>query len=353
MATFGVEEEFILVDDAGLLVEEASETLSDAPTGDADLKAELWRSQVESATEVCSTAAQVETELTDLRRKLAAGAEGRGLRLVAVGTTVHPQPGAMRVAPSARYQRMTRHFGRLVYGGVTSGCHVHVGVADPEDRIQVVNQLRPWLPVLLALSANSPFHGGQDTGYASTRYLLWRRWPTAGPPPHLRSAEDYEHVVSGMIRSEAAMDRKMIYWDVRPSEHQDTVEVRVHDVPSTVAESTLLAILVRGLVHAALESPQRMEPLPHHVLEGEIWRAARDGWHTAALDPETGDRTPVPELLRGLVGRLSDDDDRAYAKDVLAWIETDGNGAERQHAEYRRRESLNDVVDILAAQTTP
>src|SRR5690242_18971052 len=137
MATFGVEEEFILVDDAGRLVEEASETQAEAPTGEADLKAELWRSQVESATDVCSTAAQVETELTDLRRKLAAGAEGRGLRLVASGTTVHPQAGHLRVAPSARYQRMTAHFGELVFGGVTEGSRAHVGDSDPEDRIHV------------------------------------------------------------------------------------------------------------------------------------------------------------------------------------------------------------------------
>ena len=156
-----------------------------------------------------------------------------------------------------------------------------------------------------------------------------------------------------MIRSESAMDRKMIYWDVRPSEHQDTIEVRVHDVQSTVAEATLLAILARGLVHTVMEGPLCTEPMPHNVLEGEIWRAARDGWHTTVLDPGTGDRTSLPDLLRGLVGRLPDADDRAYAKDVLSWLEADGNGAERQRAEYRRRENLDDVVDVLAAQTTP
>jgi glutamate---cysteine ligase / carboxylate-amine ligase len=351
-STFGVEEEFVLVDGEGRLSQEAPETLSETATEDVDLKPELLRSQVESATTVCSSAAEVEAELADLRSKLIVGAEGRGLRLVAAGTAVHPQAGGSRIGPDERYRRMTEHFGLLVYGGVTCGCHVHVGVPDLEQRVQVVNYLRPWLPVLLALSANSPFQEGRDTGYASSRHLMWRRWPTAGPPPHLRSADEYEQVVQAMVRSESAMDRKMIYWDARPSDHQDTIEVRVHDVQSTVAEATLLAILVRGLVDAAADSPQWTDPWPHQVLEGELWRAARDGWHMTALDPRTGDPAPVADVVSGMVSRLPHADDRAYAADVLARVNADGNGADRQRAAYERRGSYDDVVDLLVEQAT-
>lgn len=355
--TLGVEEEFLLVDGEGRLAQEAPETLSAAEAGeDTDLKGELLRCQVESATSVHDDVDAVRADLTDLRSLLVDAARDRELRLIASGTVVHGQPDDSKIGPDTRYHRMVRRYGRMVYGGLTCGCHVHVGIADREQAIRVINRLRPWLPLLLAVSANSPFHEGRDTGYASSRYLLWSRWPTAGPPPPLESVEHYERVVRGMLATGAAMDRKMVYWDVRPSEHQDTVEFRVHDVCGTVEEAALLSVLARTLVDDAVERIGRGEPegdpIPQEVLRGYLWQASRDGFEGECLDPAERAVRPVADIVGELVRRMPDED-RAFAEDVLGMLRTDGGGARRQRRVHDRREDYNDVVDFLATQTAP
>src|SRR5690349_9451783 len=223
--TMGVEEEFYLVDAEGDLVQEAAETVGE-PDDDVDLKPELLRSQVESGSVVQREHAALHADLIGLRATLAEGARAHGARLISSGTAIYLPNDPPDVAPSARYRRIADHVGRFVVEDATCRCHVHIGVADRETVVVVSNHLRPWLPVLLALSANSPFHRGEDTGYASSRYLLWGRWPTAGPPPYLESAEHYEAIARGLLVSEVALDRGMIYWDIRPSEHQPTIEIR-------------------------------------------------------------------------------------------------------------------------------
>lgn len=354
MPTMGVEEEFVLVDGAGRLIQEAPETLADTDDEDVDLKPELLRCQVESATDICRTAEDVRTGLDGLRERLSEAAAGRGLRLVASGTVVHPQEFAAVVGPDTRYYRMTREFGGMVFSGLTCGCHVHVAVDDLETAVQVVNHVRPWLPALLALSANSPFHEGRDSGYASSRYILWSRWPTSGPPPYLRSVEEYEAVVSGMIASTAAMDRKMVYWDARPSEQHSTVEVRVADVQGTTREATLFGVLVRSLLAGFVERIGRgevAEPIPGEVLRGWLWRAARDGLEGRCADPATGELRPALEIVAGLVDALDERDERDFARDVLEELRRDGGGAARQRAALTRRGELDDVVELLARQT--
>ena len=133
------------------------------------------------------------------------------------------------------------------------GCHVHVAVPDREAAIQVGNRLRPWLPLLLAVTANSAIYRNTDTGYASWRSILWQRWPVAGPPPQFDSADEYDAVVRQLLDTGAMLDDGMVYWDVRPSANFPTVEVRVADVPATVAETVLFAALVRGAVMTALD----------------------------------------------------------------------------------------------------
>jgi carboxylate-amine ligase len=184
--------------------------------------------------------------------------------------------------------------------------------------------------------------------------MIWSRWPTAGPPPYLESAEQYESVVRGMLRSEAAMDRKMIYWDARPSEQHDTLELRVHDVQGTPEEAALLGVLARQLVVEALEqveSGRQAERVPHVVLQGDLWRAARDGLEGVCPHPDTGELTPVLDIVTALAQRLPDSDDGAFAKDVLERLRADGGGARRQRAAFERRSNLDDVLALLVDQT--
>jgi carboxylate-amine ligase len=353
-----VEEEFFLVDTRGHLVQKAQATLVDATAPDVDLQAELLGCQVESATRVCRYADELVDELRELRARLAKGSQRHGARLLATSTTVRAEHIQPKVAPHPRYLRMAEHLGALVFSGTTCGCHVHVGIEDRPTALAVSNHLRPWLPTLLALSANSPFHGGTDTGYASTRYVMWARWPTAGPPPYLESVDQYESIVQATLHIEAALDRKMIYWDVRISEHQPTLEVRVCDVAGTAEEAALYGVLVRALVGVALDrlaSGQQAPRLPHEVLRAGLWRAARDGLAGQCPDPETGQLRPVHEILANLRYLIEPELRRTgelpFVDKMLEWLKVWGGGANRQRAAYERTARLTDVVDFIAEQT--
>ena len=356
--TVGVEEEFFLVDTRGHLVQKAQATLVDANAPDVDLQAEMLGCQVESATRVCRYADELVDDLRELRARLAKGAQRHGARLLASSTTVRAEHILPKVSPHPRYQRIAEHLGPLVFSGTTCGCHVHVGIEDRPTALAVSNHLRPWLPALLALSANSPFHGGTDTGYASTRYVMWARWPTAGPPPYLESVDHYESIVAAMLHVEAALDRKMIYWDIRVSEHQPTLEVRVGDVAGTVEEAGLYGVLVRELVALALDwqaSGRQAPRLPHEVLRAGLWRAARDGLAGSCPDPETGQLRPVHEILAHLRQLIEPELRRTgelpFVDKMLAWLRVYGGGASRQRTAYERTARLTDVVDFVTEQT--
>jgi carboxylate-amine ligase len=352
--TVGVEEEFFLVDDSGLLVYSAPEALSDIENDGADLKPELLRCQVESATRICRTGQDVRRELTDLRARLVRAAARHGARLAASATVVHHQTRAFTIAPNPRYQRIAKRYGPIAVSSGTCGCHVHVGVADRAVALRVVNHLRPWLPVLLAVSANSPFLQGKDTGYASARHLLYLQWPSVGPPPYLDSVDEYESITATLLETGAAMDRKMIYWYVRPSEQQPTVEIRVSDVLGTSHEAAMLAVLVRALVARALELIEEGTPaprIPSDSIKAGLWRAAKDGLGGHCPDPRTGRLRPVHAILADLVtshsARLKESGELELVESTVDWLRRHGGGAHRQRRAFVRRGNLDDVLDEI------
>lgn len=351
--TLGVEEEFVLVDAAGRLVQEGPETL--AGTAPAlDLKAELLRCQVESATGVHTDVDELRADLAQSRSALITAAADRGLRLLATGTPVHAEAFDALLGPETRYRHIHSRFGSMVFSSLTCGCHVHVEVADREVAVQVVNHLRPWLPVLLAITANSPFNDGRDTDYASARHLLWSRWPTAVPPPYLDSAADYDTRVHALVDTTAALDLKMIYWDVRISDHLPTIEVRVGDVLPTADEAALFGILIRALVAefvVLVGRALRAQPVPQDILRGRLWRAARDGLSGHCADPVTGELRPALDIADDLIAHLTDPAEIALADRVRRRWRTAGCGADRQRAAHRTAGSLTDVVNHIAAET--
>jgi carboxylate-amine ligase len=352
-----VEEEFLLVHpSASHLVPRGAAVIEAAGQRGVPLYPELTAAQVETNTAVCFGMGELRGELVGLR-SAAAGAAGRaGARLVAAGAAIAGDP-TMPTADSARYRRMADEFGSLAALGVC-GCHVHIGVADRETAVQVCNHLRPWLPTLVALTANSSVHCGLDTGYASWRSILWSRWPCSGPPPCFASAEHYDSVVAMLLDSGAAFDRGMVYWDVRPSAHLPTIEVRASDVPSTVDETVLLAGLVRGLVATAvrdLESGRTAVPVAAEGLWVAYWRSARDGLGGAALDPFTWKATTGVELLGALLrrirGALEESGDLPEVRGLLSRVLARGNGAIRQRRALHRRGEVSDVISHVARAT--
>jgi glutamate---cysteine ligase / carboxylate-amine ligase len=348
--TLGVEEEFLLVRADGRLSRYGPEVAHATTDEHGDLEVELKRCQVEAVTGICHSPDEVLGQLTDLRSELAEVAGRRGLRLLPSGCPVLPETEPQEITPKPRYLKMAEWFGATVRSVATCGCHVHVGIPDRATAIAVSNQVRPWLPVLLTMTANSPFDG-TDTGYASWRYQEWSRWPSAGPPPLFSGVDEYESIVDGMLRCGALMDRAMIYWDIRPSERHPTIEFRISDVAVTPEHATLLATLVRGLVAHALDATTPPADLPQAVLRANLWRASREGLSGSTLHPVTGELTPVQsqvddlvEMLRPVLGG-----DLEFVKAGVANLREHGTGAARQRAAYQRRGELKDVVDALTS----
>ncbi|MET8649702.1 carboxylate-amine ligase [Nocardia aurea] len=356
--TVGVEEEFLLTDpETGAPTPRNIDVAATAKAAGIDLQLELTSCQVETSTGVHTDIAELRGELRTLRGTVAECAAENDTRLLAVG--VPPTvPDRFPVTDTPRYQKIAHTYGMIAHEQGLCGCHVHVAVPDRETAIMVSNHLRPWLPVFLALSANSAIYRGSETGYASWRSILWRRWPSAGPPPYFTSVEDYDSIVAMMRASGSILDNKMVYWDVRPSESFPTIETRVTDVPATIEEAALLAALVRGTVATGLRAIERGTPAPHvpaEVLGAAYWNAAHSGLDGDGLDPVRGDVVPHRRMVARLVDHvepvLRDFGDHAFVTEALAAVDERGNGARRQLRALRANRDIGDVVTEVAHAT--
>ncbi|WP_129305010.1 glutamate--cysteine ligase [Streptomyces sp. L2] len=356
--TVGVEEEYLLVDPvsrqlstrADKVVREAAEELGDRVT------TELTRYQIEIRTEPHTRLADLSEDLRRTRSAVARAAARLGLRIISSGTPVLGQHTPPPLTAGARYAQSLAAFRALDHEQTVCACHVHIGMPDLTTALQVSNHLRPWLPTLIAISANSPYWDGHDTGYDSWRTLTWGRWPASGPPPYFESAAHFESLVDDLIMSGTLLDRGGLYWDIRPSHHVPTLEIRVADAAPTVNDTVVLAAAVKGLAAAALSALQDGRPAPcpaPELLRAAYWRAARDGVRGQGIDLRTSRLEPadaqVARLWNTVLPALIPAE-TAYVRSARGRLSTAGNGADRQRAAYRRRHSLHDVVDHLITE---
>jgi len=356
--TFGVEEEFLLADPTtGEPVAVNRAVAGHAAERGVKLQLELTSCQIETTSEVVGGSGALRQQLTRLRRIAADAAEASGAQLLAAAL---PPTRAFEfpITDTPRYREIADKFGMVAEEGIC-GAHVHVAVPSREVAIRVSNRLRPWLPLFLALTANSAVYRNVDTRYASWRSVVWARWPSAGPPPHFDSVDEYDGMVRMLRRAGAMLDDGMVYWDVRPSAKFPTVEVRVADVPATIAETVLLATLIRATVMTALDDERRGEPTPPitpHALKAAYWKSARDGLDGEAIDLlESHASVPARKLLDHLVElvrpALEAVGDYDMVNAELARLDCEGNGAMRQRRAWRRRHDVKDVIAELAAAT--
>jgi len=253
----GLEEELLLVHpETGELANAAGAVLHDhrAARGDAPpawatmvLESEFLRDMLETHTDPTEDLQEIGRQLRQARRTAISSAEEAGVAVAATGT---PPLGRSLpvVSPNPRYERIVQEFGDTGRGAITFGLHVHVDVADDEEGVRVIDGLRPWLPLLTAISANSPYASGQDTGYASWRQQVWTRWPSAGTAEPYGSAAEYHRVSETFMRLGAALDEGMLYYDARLSASYPTVEIRVADACTDVDHALVVAALGRALV---------------------------------------------------------------------------------------------------------
>jgi len=376
--TLGVEEEFLVVDAVtGALRPHAPAALPAARgrLGE-DVHPELHPSQIEITTPVAETLPEIRAELVRMRSELAAALAERGDRPAATGT--HPfSPWTADPAINPQYEVLEAQYQQIAREQVICGTHVHVGVDDPELAIAVVNGVSPWLSAIVALAANSPFWGGRDTGYASYRTELWRRWPTAGTPAPFADRAEYEAVVEALFRTGSIDDHARIYWDVRPSARFPTVEFRVADVGMTVDDTVMTAGLVRALAVTAARAaadghgvaggrgrpelirPELIRPelIRPELIRAATWRAARYGISGDLVDVEAGTARPARDLIERLLQRLrpalDDFGDWDEVSSLVGAVLADGTAADRQRRVWAATGKLESVVQFIVEATAP
>jgi glutamate---cysteine ligase / carboxylate-amine ligase len=358
--TFGVEEELLVVNGG---------TLQPLPRGEQavnqqrrttdtghELTTELQQEQIEVNCPPQTTfLGQLETIRTG--RRLADEAAARvGSRAVALPTS--PVPVAPHLATEDRARRVRDKFGLTAREQLTCGFHIHVQVDSPDEGVAVLDRTRAWLPVLLALSSNSPYWDGQDTGFASYRYQAWSRWPTAGPPEHFGSAAAYTDHRRALLDSGVPLDPGMLYFDARLSEHQPTVEFRVADVCLDPAHAAVIATLVRAMVETAARSWRsggQARPVRASVLRTWSWQASRMGVEGRLVDPATGALAPAGDVVTELLGILRpvlvEQGEDELVDAVVADILAHGSGARRQRAAHDEHGGMEDVVRMAIEAT--
>lgn len=339
--TLGVEEELFIVEaDTGALVPRAHDVLETPAPGDDELRmmGELNLCQVETDTTVCESLDDVQSQLSDLRTRASERATAVGCNLLPSGTHPFSVWEDQEIDENVgRYAEMVDRYRLIAREHVICGCHVHVGLPSRALEIPVMNRVRPWLPVLLALSVNSPYWQGRDSGYESYRSEIWQRWPTAGFPPSLHDREDYTQVLEDLQRAGVIRNPKDLYWYLRPSHAHPTIEFRICDVPLRVEDTATIAGLVRGLAWACAFT-ENMPSRRHSrdLLEAGIWQAARFGLGGKLLDPVERELRPAADVVARLLELcrqgLEVAGDRHSVEDGVSAILGRGTGATEQRA---------------------
>ncbi|MEU6883077.1 glutamate--cysteine ligase [Streptomyces sp. NPDC046712] len=355
----GVEEEFHVIDlESGALTPRADAVLRRLSRHGGDFTQELPQSIVESNSGVHASLDGLYVDLSASRRRLDAAASSQGLAIMAAGAAPIARLGAVHATDDPRYHAMTEEYRRVADEQLICGAQVHVDIPDRDTAVRALCFLNPWLPPLLALSASSPYWLGADTGYASWRTMIWQRWPTSGPAGCFTGAAEYDAAVSELIVSGVISDPGMIYYDVRPSAHQQTLELRICDACPRVETVVLIAALFRALVVDACAHAEAAGGTVcgdrHEWLRTATWRAARSGLEGDLIDPATRRPAPAPDVVRAMLRRLRPtleaygdwETAQSLAEDALA----------RGSAAHRLRRAASDddllaAVDLFLAET--
>ncbi|HEY2161053.1 MAG TPA: YbdK family carboxylate-amine ligase [Solirubrobacteraceae bacterium] len=354
----GIEEEVMVLDPVdfslALDTEQALHAVPDDLAG--HLSVETHEAAIELATSPCSSVEEAGDELVGLRSSLLGALEPAGLRAAAAGTHPFAMWTETRVSGGARYQLIFQTMRELARREPTFALHVHVGVSDPDSAIVLLNRLRAHVPLLLALSANSPFWQGRDTGMASVRTPIFQAFPRVGIPRAFGSYLEYVEAVDQMLRCNAFPEPSFLWWDVRARPQFGTIELRVMDAQSTAERSLALAALVQTIAHLELEEGHH-DPLLLHapeILDENRFLAARDGMDARLLDPVNETQVPAREQLTELLDVAAPHAQELgceNALELVSEIALDA-GALRQRR-IARRTNLNGLVSALARDFSP
>ena len=357
--TLGIEEEFQVVDpETRLLKSHIQEMFTE---GEKRLKDEIKREMhdpvIEVGTPICANIAEARREITRLRREIITLTRENGLRIAAAGTHPISHWAQVPITSNERYDQIVYELQMLARANLIFGLHVHVAVEDPVTRIEIMNAVRYFLPHIFALSVNSPFWCGQNTGWKSYRAKVFERFPRTGIPDHFNTLADYNDYVDTLVRTHCIDNPKKIWWDVRPHPFFPTLEYRICDVPMRVDETICFAALFQALtvkLYRIYKQNMGWRLYRRALMNENKSRAARFGTGGKLIDFGRREEVPFGELLDELlrfvddvVDELGSREEVYYAREIMRR----GTGADRQLAAYARRNDLKDVVDEIVAET--
>jgi carboxylate-amine ligase len=355
--TIGIEEELMILDAETNELANAIESLLE-PTPTGEIKPELMESVLEVSTDPCPTTAVAAEQLRALRQQVAQTAARRSLAIGAAGTHPFAMWEDQRVVARPRYRDLISALRFVARQELIFGMHVHVGIDEPEKAIHVANGMRVHIPVLLALSANSPFWRADATGLASTRTPIFRAFPRVGMPPTYKDWADYQRRIDFMVKTHVIEDYTYLWYDVRPHPNFGTVEIRVMDSQTHVEHTLGLAAFTQALVRELAlhyEAGKHLSRYPFEMLDENKWLAARHGLEGELVDLPKSERVATRALARRLLDRT-----REHAQDLgssteLAAVEDlleRGNGAARQVVVYEANHDLREVMSEIVAATS-
>lgn len=365
--TFGIEEEYHLVD---LETRDLAAAPLDLMGACEDVLGkqvapEFFRSQIEIGTQVCSSFDQAREELARLRGTISRTAAQFGLAPIAASTHPFAKKATLETTPKERYQALARDFGGIGRRLSICGMHVHVAVEDDDDRIDLMNQIRYFLPHLLMLSTSSPFWESEDTGLKSYRLSIFHELPRTGLPQRFESYGEYRRTVDVLVRAGVIEDATKVWWDLRPSARFPTLEMRVTDVCPRMEDALTIAALyvsIARMLYRLKGRNQRWRSYPAFLIEENRWRAQRYGVNDSLFDFGKGTLVPFAQLIDELIGLVAEDAaeigclrEVERAREIIKM----GTGADRQldtlEAELghgiARDEAMKRVIDMLIRET--
>lgn len=367
--TLGIEEEYLLVDpETRDLAADPPQALFDACEvclGD-QVTTEFLRSQIEIGTPVCADIEEARRELKRLRSEVSRVARDHGLAIIAASTHPFANWETQKHTPKERYDELARDMGGAIRRMLICGMHIHVGVEDPDLRVDLMNQISYFLPHLLALSTSSPFWQGQDMGMMSSRLTVFDGMPRTGIPDRFESYADYERLIDRMIEAGGLDDPSKIWWDVRPSSKFPTLEMRITDVCTRVDDALAIAALYQSLLRYLVRMRRRnlrWRMYPRTLIKENRWLAQRHGVEGQLVDLGKGRRLSYAQLVTEMLELVREDAEELGCVDALEHLHNivrDGASAQHQQRTYAEalkkgaspKEALVEVVDYLITETS-
>jgi len=357
--TLGIEEEFAIVDPK---TRELRSHIQEILEGGKvmlkeQIKPEMHQSVVELGTQICQSIVEARAHVTDLRSKLAELAGRSGLKIASVGTHPFSHWRDQLITQGERYQEIVKDMQQLARANLIFGLHVHIGIPDRETAIHVMNQARYFLPHIYALSVNSPFWVGQNTGLKGYRLKIFERFPRTGIPDAFESLSEYEDYCKLLVKTGCVDNAKKIWWDIRLHPFFDTLEVRVCDAQSRVDDTLAMAALIQAIIaklHKLQWQNMSFRIYRRRLIDENRWRASRYGIDGKLIDFGKEAEVETRGLLNELLEFISTEVNELGSKNEIAHVERimrEGTGADRQLAAWEHTRNMKGVVDQIVAET--